>query len=283
MQLNLIKLDDKIRFIIIFISLGILFSFFFPFQLSSSTNSDDSNLSDSLKKQYLDDAARLAIIQMNQDSILKTEIFVPDSLLYKYYEALIAVYNSDIKNTEIVKTIHEACSSEIKEFSLTIDSSASWVEDWRNGNKITGINKLDDLITTYNIKLHDNQIFFDYYESLKKRLDDLKATHNTDINNIVDSYQLVIKTEDYVNYEIFPTLFHGIDKIRNVEPCRMIGDGDRISGSINNGSIILTYRTGWGDCPAGCLNRHYWKFSVNQNEVRLIREYGASLPINNKT
>ena len=264
MRRNLFRLEEEMRFIFKLSSLAILFSFLFQFSSSANSddnkdfqNIDDSNLSASLKKQYLDDAARLAIMQMNQDSTLKTEIFVPDSILLKYYGALIAVYNSNIKDTQIVNNIHDYRSSVIKEFSLGIDSSASWVENLKNGNKITGINELDDLIATYNIEINHVNIFS-------------------------DKYYVSIQTEDYVNDAIFPNLFHGIDKIRNAERNGMGGDGGRISASTNNESIILTYSTGWGDCRAGCASRHYWEFSVKRNEARLIKEYGDSLPSNYK-
>jgi hypothetical protein len=249
------------RFIIKISTFALLFSFLF--QYSSSTNSDDnndtqyiddSNLSDSLKNQYRNDAARLAILQMHQDPILKTEIIVPDSLITKYYGALIAVYNSNIEKAKKVKNIHDFRSSVIKEFLLVIDTSASWMENWKNGNIITGINQLDELIATYNIEINSVNTFSEIHMAL-----------------------ILIKTEDYVNYTMFPNLFHGIDKIKSAEHHGMIGGGGYISTSINNGSIILTYSIGWGDCLSGCISKHYWEFSVKRNKVKFIREYGDLL------
>jgi len=29
----------------------------------------------------------------------------------------------------------------------------------------------------------------------------------------------------------------------------------------------LVFRKGWGDCPAGCINNHYWYFSVSKDST----------------
>ena len=38
-------------------------------------------------------------------------------------------------------------------------------------------------------------------------------------------------------------------------------------------------RIGWGDCPAGCINRHQWTFAVAPDgQVGLIGEQGPEVP-----
>lgn len=41
----------------------------------------------------------------------------------------------------------------------------------------------------------------------------------------------------------------------------------------------VTVRIGWGDCPAGCINHHDWRFGVARNgDLSLIDETGDPLP-----
>jgi hypothetical protein len=41
----------------------------------------------------------------------------------------------------------------------------------------------------------------------------------------------------------------------------------------------VTFEVGWGDCPAGCINRHRWTYSVSADGVvQLIAEQGPSVP-----
>jgi len=41
----------------------------------------------------------------------------------------------------------------------------------------------------------------------------------------------------------------------------------------------VTFEVGWGDCPAGCINRHRWTYSVSgDGAVTLISESGPPVP-----
>ncbi|MFH0715069.1 MAG: hypothetical protein V1847_04840 [Candidatus Diapherotrites archaeon] len=43
----------------------------------------------------------------------------------------------------------------------------------------------------------------------------------------------------------------------------------------------ITFWKGWGDCPAGCISKHYWEFTVSQEgNVSKTSEYGDVLPGN---
>ena len=45
------------------------------------------------------------------------------------------------------------------------------------------------------------------------------------------------------------------------------------------GGYTIELTMGWGDCPAGCIERHVWTFEVNeQGAVRLISESGDPVP-----
>lgn len=41
----------------------------------------------------------------------------------------------------------------------------------------------------------------------------------------------------------------------------------------------VTMHAGWGDCPAGCINRHEWVYGVSPaGDVELLRESGDPVP-----
>ncbi|KAJ6640160.1 hypothetical protein Bhyg_12909 [Pseudolycoriella hygida] len=47
------------------------------------------------------------------------------------------------------------------------------------------------------------------------------------------------------------------------EPNRIIGQSSSIKYEIGSG--VYTFKSGWGDCQAGCINNHYWVFKVHRN------------------
>jgi hypothetical protein len=47
------------------------------------------------------------------------------------------------------------------------------------------------------------------------------------------------------------------------------------------GGYQVVFTVGWGDCPAGCINRHRWTFAVAPGgQVGLIGEEGPEVPAN---
>jgi hypothetical protein len=46
-----------------------------------------------------------------------------------------------------------------------------------------------------------------------------------------------------------------------------------------DGGYQVTFTVGWGDCPAGCIERHVWTFAVAPDgTVGLIGEQGPAVP-----
>lgn len=45
------------------------------------------------------------------------------------------------------------------------------------------------------------------------------------------------------------------------------------------GGYTIEVTVGWGDCPAGCINRHVWTFEVGADgAVKLLTETGDPVP-----
>jgi len=51
------------------------------------------------------------------------------------------------------------------------------------------------------------------------------------------------------------------------------------SRPLEGGGYEIDVTVGWGDCPAGCINRHVWTFAVEPDGgVALVSESGDEVP-----
>jgi hypothetical protein len=51
------------------------------------------------------------------------------------------------------------------------------------------------------------------------------------------------------------------------------------ASATGGGSFTVTIEIGWGDCPAGCIDRHRWLYVVNQDgAIALQSEQGPPVP-----
>lgn len=219
---------------------------------------DDSFLTDSLKTIFKTDAAILALrdVQINP-STKETLIDIPEELIELYYSALVHVYkyvftSQDTKLRNVL-AIHVFRTPETRSVILAIDSSKQWAKEWRRGNTKTGYSKIDELIESYKLKL-------------------------SSINPFIKNYLAVVYSEKPLNALALSKRFQGLDGIIYSEPNGIAGDGNDIKTQLTSARMILNYSLGWGDCPSGCISRHYWKFEIDkQGVVRLLEEGGDSL------
>ncbi|KAG4069932.1 hypothetical protein HA402_015156 [Bradysia odoriphaga] len=63
--------------------------------------------------------------------------------------------------------------------------------------------------------------------------------------------------------------------VQSAEPDSIIGGGNKIE--YNTWNRVYTFSQGWGDCQAGCINKHFWDFYVFSTRAFLLREYGTPL------
>jgi len=71
--------------------------------------------------------------------------------------------------------------------------------------------------------------------------------------------------------------------VENVEENFVTGEGDEISYHATAPTYYTyVFKKGWGDCASGCVNKHYWQYTVAPSEetltVKLEKEYGSDLP-----
>ncbi len=55
---------------------------------------------------------------------------------------------------------------------------------------------------------------------------------------------------------------------------RIIGGSSQVTVGVDN---TYTFYKGSGDCMAGCINKHYWTFSVQEEKVTLVKETGNGI------
>jgi len=65
-------------------------------------------------------------------------------------------------------------------------------------------------------------------------------------------------------------LYTAIEGIEYGEPRYRIGEGATIVAN----PPLYTFKTGWEDCPSGCIYGHTWIFSVTDDVATLIDEFG---------
>ena len=74
--------------------------------------------------------------------------------------------------------------------------------------------------------------------------------------------------------EVYPSLAGVGPKDPN-----MIGACCWYTGSETGDGYTVTFEVGWGDCPAGCINRHSWTFAVSKDgAVTMTAEQGPPVP-----
>lgn len=85
----------------------------------------------------------------------------------------------------------------------------------------------------------------------------------------------VLKFTKQYNPEVLAKQLTANDMVEYAEPNHIIGGGNDIEYDPIG---IYTFIQGWGDCPSGCIYKHYWGFFVFGNaRVILLKEYGTDL------
>lgn len=213
---------------------------------------------DSIARLYRDDALRMTVnrfVRNNQpfaDSIL-----IPTEEVTPVWDALIAVYNATTlaARDTVVKQfdIHTTPRPSLNAFSIVADSTLSWMQELSKGHIPTGNAEVDSLLLNYHIKIES---YFRMFGS--------EANH-----------WVFFVSDSSFNTRALSKAFEKINGVVRAETEFAIGDGNYIIDSIYNDHIELIYSLGWGDCPAGCTQRRFWKFNVYPDcSVEFAGSYG---------
>jgi hypothetical protein len=214
-------------------------------------------LSDSVKRLYYDDAAYVEFGNVIKDSLNRiAQVKLNENTIVSYYEDLLYIYNNSFKlgNSffEYASTLHSFGALTLYGITVAFDSNKSWTSNWKGGIKYTGLIKIDSLIDNYNLGIYFGWKF-------------------------EGTYWFEIKSEAPINYFALIEKFEATSEFIYVEPFVLVGGGSVISLKAEDDYKYFIYHYGWGDCPLGCINYHYWVVGLKDKELILYEEGGNSL------
>lgn len=220
---------------------------------------NDSSVPDSIKILIREDAARIALRDVHSDLESKQSLVtLPQELVDFYYHGLVHVYNASSlaarDSVFNIYKIHTFRNPETHSIIVAVDSTKSWVQKWRMGQRLTENSQIDALMINYDLQL------VNYY-------------------NWSFLHAAVLESVKPINIYALGKKFQSIDGVIFAEENRTVGDGDDINASIETEFLSIEFSRGWGDCPAGCISRHFWLFHVKFNgNVNFVSSYGDMLP-----
>lgn len=220
---------------------------------------DDSKVPDSMRALFKEDASILALRDVQSDPESKeTLIILPSELVKYYYQGLIYLYDtSSLRSRDSVidiYNIHASPNPSPHDFYLDIDSTKDWARAWREGNTLTGNQQIDDLMQKYNLQISQ------YY--------DFSWEHS-----------VTLFSSEPINTSALAKKFELIEGVLHSAAVGYFGGPHDITATIKTNYLLLKFYVGWGDCPSGCIARHYWEFQISfYGGVKLIKSYGNPLP-----
>jgi hypothetical protein len=219
---------------------------------------DDRTVPDSLAALYRVDAARLALrVVYDDERPEREEVELPTALVDELYDALALVYNAtglDSRDWVVERfPIHTFPNPEVFELTVGVFPSKEWVGAWQSGQRFTGNTHIDQLLETYDLSL--------------------EAYHDRSM------HRANLRAGRPLNVAALAMRFEGIDGVRYAEPLSWFGDGNDIRARSRGERWELEYSVGYGDCPSGCVQRHYWTFLADLGGfVRYEGDRGDPIP-----
>lgn len=222
----------------------------------SMTQADKTAIPKQTRERYRLDAEIMAVRYIHGQD--KTQEKLPENLIDIFYNGLLHIYNSDLKTANVVTnkyTIHVFQRGLSRRLYLSIKDGQEWTKAWINGILHTGNKKVDQLVEKYNYKIKE---VYQY--------------------QTIPSIGVVLHSEKPLNQFAVADHFKTIKGIRGAGPGFSAGDGNNIKFSMGENRIKFIFSKGWGDCPSGCIARHFWSFKVfSDGTVKFVKEWGAPI------
>lgn len=219
---------------------------------------DDSLVPEPVRAAYLEDANRLALRDLQRGG--SDEIFIPNGAVQPYYDALVLVYNATplpARDSVVdVYAIHTSGNPSTRSLLLWLSGTQEWIQRLSRREVPTGEPSIDTLLARYALSLSSAYVM-----------------HDGDV-------LVTLGPQDRLNIAALAGLFRGIAGVRFAEPNGSIGDALDIAGSVEETRVLLDYSVGYGDCPAGCINRRFYHFAVRDDgTVEYLGASGSGPPV----
>ena len=191
---------------------------------------------------WQEDAQRLALRSIVAELHTAIDsIYVPQDLVDEKLDILLAVQDAingiGCEDLNPVRDIHTFPDIVLNEMLVQVDTSVFWVREWQAGNSLTGMPIVDTLMATFGFVLQD---FYQW--------------------NSGDF--ALLGTNQTLNLLPLLETFKDIDGVVEAFENSVVGDGNDIQYTRENGFDVLEYSLGSEDCPSGCLQREIWTFRV---------------------
>lgn len=219
------------------------FIFLLLLPVTIQTIAQDCNIVSKIQNDYLNDAKILALREIYSDSTSSNadSVEIPSSLTNKYLGALSQIYSLDkqvIDSIFNIYDIHASPNVPYMEIAMIGDTNFTWIKNYMLDSLISGNPQFDSIATKYDFKLQS-------YINLSVGL------------------SMSITTSQYLNLEPLVDSLNTIEGLELVEAMESwAGDGNNIEFSTDSDTLFFDFSIGWGDCPAGCINRKFWHFSI---------------------
>ncbi len=205
-----------------------------------------------IKELYIKDAERMAlrIILSDANHPWKDSVVIYRPQVGEILQGLLAVHNGfnmPYRDTVIaVYGIHSHEDIVLDRLLVEVDQSFNWVQQWKLGNQISGNNTVDNIMDKYGLTL-DN-----YYQWS------------------IGDYAMV-KSSESLNLNALAKVFESVPGVLSAEVDAVIGGGNDITyiNHPEDNYKEYIYSVGYGDCPAGCTKRRYYRFHVITDACRL--------------
>jgi hypothetical protein len=137
---------------------------------------------------------------------------------------------------------------------MTVDSSFEWARNLRDSVLPTGNRTIDSLFATFNLV---RTTAYDFYNGIS----------------------VWARTETGANMRALANVLEKIPGVLESDPSGFAGGGGDIVQEIGDNLVYLTCSYGWDDCPSGCIEKRFWRFSIFPDcSVRFDSSYGNLLP-----
>lgn len=196
---------------------------------------------------YQGDVVHLAIVEMHKQNAPELDLVeVPMEWQEPIWNGLSAVFHDQGTERDSVFDIycvhHYSCwelNYTIGQMYVYLEENAPWESNWVSGDIST-----DDIF-----------------------LDSILARHGFDeiqYSSLLNSF--TIETDMHLNLNALATILEGHEYIEAAGIKGCYGDFSRIVYSTEGGETTFDFSIAWGDCPAGCIYRHHWGFTVDHDD-----------------
>jgi hypothetical protein len=204
---------------------------------------------------YSDDADELAIRwSLAAATPWADSVHIDPVLRERILGSLLAVFNATSlparDSVTVCYNIHTWPVPAMNSVIVSVDSSEAWVQQVAIGEYPTDNDAFNALYDEYGLS------YGEYY--------DWSFGH-----------AFVLNSPANLNLEALSILLEEIPGVFYADINGMFGDGNDIQVEMMDSDVILEYEMAWGDCFAGCMMHHYWKFRVEEDcSVEFVTSWG---------